>query len=107
MRRGSKRLPASYARQAAAHMTPTMKRTVLHLYRAATPASLAPWQDGLRALMARVPAIVLWGDRDPYIDRRYAERFGAARVHHFANAGHWLPVEDPDAVAAHLIGFFA
>lgn len=107
MRRGSKRLPASYARQAHAAMTPAMKEMVLRLYRATDPRDFAGWQDGLQALVARVPAIVLWGDRDPYIDKSFAERFGAREVHHFPAAGHWLPVEDPDAVAAHLLAFFA
>jgi pimeloyl-ACP methyl ester carboxylesterase len=78
---------------------------VLRLYRAADPENLAPWQPGLTALMTRVPAIVLWGDRDPYIDKRFAERFGAIQVHHFPAAGHWLQVEDPAAVADHLLAF--
>ena len=56
--------------------------------------------------MARVPALVLWGDLDPYLDKGLAERFGAERVHHFPDHGHWLPVEDPEAVAAHLLAFF-
>jgi pimeloyl-ACP methyl ester carboxylesterase len=50
--------------------------------------------------------MVLWGDRDPYIDKRFAERFAAREVHHFPEAGHWLPVEEPDAVADHLLRFF-
>jgi pimeloyl-ACP methyl ester carboxylesterase len=106
MRRGSKRLPVSHASRAYDAMTPAMKRMVLRLYRATDPRSFAAWQDGLRALVARVPTIVLWGDLDPYIDKSFAERFGARQVHHFADAGHWLPVEEPDAVAAHLLAFF-
>jgi pimeloyl-ACP methyl ester carboxylesterase len=107
MRRGSKRLPAAHAQRAFAAMTPTMTRTVLRLYRAADPQGFAPWQDGLRALIAQVPALVLWGDRDPYIGKAFAERFGAREVHHFPHAGHWLPVEESDAVAAHLLAFLA
>jgi pimeloyl-ACP methyl ester carboxylesterase len=106
MRRGSKRLPLSHARRAYDAMTPTMTRTVLRLYRAADPQVFAPWQDGLRALIARVPCLVLWGDRDPYISKSFAERFAAREVHHFPRAGHWLPVEESDAVAAHLLAFF-
>jgi pimeloyl-ACP methyl ester carboxylesterase len=105
MRRASKRLPMAYARKAYDVMTPAMKRMVLRLYRAADPENLTPWQPGLTALMTRVPAIVLWGDRDPYIDKRFAERFGASQVHHFPAAGHWLQVEDPAAVADHLLAF--
>lgn len=107
MRRGSKRLPVEYAHRAYDNMTPSMTRTVLRLYRAANPEVFAVWQDGLRSLVARVPCMVLWGDRDPYLDTWFAERFGAREVHHFPEAGHWLPVEEPDAVATHLLAFFA
>jgi pimeloyl-ACP methyl ester carboxylesterase len=106
MRRGSKRLPAGYADRAYANMTRPMTRMVLQLYRATDPTAFAPWQDGLRALAERTPLIVLWGDRDPYIGPAFADRFGAREVHHFADAGHWLQLEEPDAVAAHLLGFF-
>jgi pimeloyl-ACP methyl ester carboxylesterase len=106
MRRGSKRLPVSHAHRAYDHMTPAMAGIVLRLYRAADPPTFTPWQGGLRALVERVPCMVLWGDRDPYIDKSFAERFGARQVHHFPEAGHWLPVEEPDAVAAHLLALF-
>ena len=107
MRRGSKRLPMAHARKAYDVMTPLMTRTMLRLYRAADPERFASWQPGLEALMARVPALVLWGDLDPYLDKSLAERFHAAEVHHFPHNGHWLPVEDPEAVATHLLAFFA
>ena len=107
MRRGSKRLPAAHAIRAHAAMTPAMKRMVLKLYRATDPRLLAGWQDALQTLLREVPTLVLWGDRDPYIDRRFADRFAPARVRHFPDSGHWLPVEDPDAVARHLLDFFA
>jgi len=107
MRRGSRRLPRSYASAAFDTMTPTMRRMVLRLYRAIDPDCFAPWQDGLRTLVARVPSIVLWGDRDPYIDAGFAERFGASRVVHFENAGHWLPVEEAGPVAQELRAFFS
>lgn len=107
MRRGSRRLPASHARAVYRRVTPEMTRMMLRLYRAANPEGFASWQDGLTALLRRVPSIVLWGDRDPYLDQRYAERFGAREVHHFPDAGHWLQVEEPAAVASHLLAFFA
>jgi pimeloyl-ACP methyl ester carboxylesterase len=106
MRRGSKRLPVEYARRAYDVMTPLMKRTMLRLYRAADPERFAPWQPGLATLLATVPALVLWGDRDPYLDKALAERFHPAAIRHFPDNGHWLPVEDPEAVATHLSAFF-
>jgi pimeloyl-ACP methyl ester carboxylesterase len=107
MRRGSRRLPVAHAIRAYDAMTPAMTRMVLRLYRAADPQAFTPWQDGLRALVATVPCLVLWGDRDPYIDKAFAERFGAREVRHFPNAGHWLPVEESGAVAMHLLAFLA
>jgi pimeloyl-ACP methyl ester carboxylesterase len=106
MRRGSNRLPVSHVRAVFDAMTPAMHRMVLRLYRAIDPECFAAWQEGLRALLGRVPSIVLWGDRDPYIDSRFAERFGAGRVVHFEHAGHWLPVEEAAAVAQQLDAFF-
>ena len=37
---------------------------------------------------------------------RIAERFGAQEVYHFANYGHWLPLEAPDELAERLSSFF-
>ena len=96
----------AYARKAYDVMTPLMKRTMLRLYRAADPERFAPWQPGLEALMARVPALVLWGDLDPYSTRAWRSASAPRSVHHFPHNGHWLPVEDPEAVAAHLLAFF-
>ncbi len=45
------------------------------------------------------------GDQDPYIPRRYAERFVARQVVHFPAYGHWLPAEAPAKVAEHLLAF--
>jgi pimeloyl-ACP methyl ester carboxylesterase len=50
----------------------------------------------------RVPMCVLWGDKDAALDAGLAEA-GAARcetveVHHFPQATHWLPEEEPEAV---------
>jgi pimeloyl-ACP methyl ester carboxylesterase len=105
MRRGSKALPVAYAHRAYDSMTPSMRKMVLRLYRTADPEKFAPWQEGLHNLMASVPACVLWGDLDPYIAPSFAERFGAAEVHHFPNAGHWLAVEQPEIVAGRLSAF--
>jgi haloalkane dehalogenase len=83
------------------------RRMVLRLYRATDPENFAGWEDQLLAVTRDSPTIVLWGDSDPYIPRRLAERFGAAQVRHLA-AGHWVPTEAPDevaaAIAAHLGG---
>jgi pimeloyl-ACP methyl ester carboxylesterase len=57
------------------------------------------------------PALVLWGDRDPYLPVRYAERqrafFSRAEVHLLADSGHWPHVDNPEAVADLVVPFLA
>lgn len=105
MRRDSPGLSEAHLRDTYARITPTMKRMVLRLYRATDSANYAAWEPGLKDLMGRVPACVLWGDGDPYIEPRFADRFGAREVHHFAQHGHFLPVEAPEEVAQRLKAF--
>ncbi|GAA2754250.1 alpha/beta fold hydrolase [Amnibacterium kyonggiense] len=70
-----------------------------HLSRAAVDAIAA----GLAAL--DVPALLLWGPRDPVFQERYLHdlmrRLPHARVHRFEGAGHLLP-EDADVAGAVL-----
>jgi pimeloyl-ACP methyl ester carboxylesterase len=82
-----------------------MKREILRLYRATDPAGFIGWEERLIALAAKKPILVLWGDRDPYIPARYADRFHARRIVHLPRVGHWPPVEVPIEVAEHVLGF--
>jgi pimeloyl-ACP methyl ester carboxylesterase len=107
LRRGSRRLSSEHIRRTYAMMGPRQKQRVLCLYRAAHPGAYAPWNERLRVLTRQVPTLVLWADEDPYIAPHYAERFGAAEVHHVPGCGHWLPLEDPATVVAHLECFLA
>lgn len=80
---------------------PAHRRMILRLYRERSPQKdFIGWEDDLRALAARVPSLVVWGDLDPFAASRYAEAFGAQTVKHVSTAGHWLPVEAPAEVAA-------
>ncbi len=88
-------------------ISPRMKSMVLQLYRATDPESFRGWEDDYLALARHVPVCVLWGDRDPYISPGFAERFGAQKVWHFAEYGHWLPAEAPKETAARLAEFLA
>lgn len=55
------------------------------------------------------PTLVLWGDADAFAEPSLAEASAAlcaeARVVHFPQAGHWLPHDEPEAVAKALLGF--
>jgi pimeloyl-ACP methyl ester carboxylesterase len=83
------------------------RRMVLRLYRGLAPQRFAQWDSDLRSLAAKLPSLVLWGDRDPYIPNIFAERFGARQVLHFPDCGHWLQVEIPDVVSRELVEFFS
>ena len=104
MRRGGKNLPREHVEHTWRQIHWDMKRMVLRWYRATDPPNFAGWDTRMEALTARVPTQVIWGDRDVYISRSFAERFGGT-VHRFPNAGHWVQVEEPDRVAE-LLGAF-
>jgi pimeloyl-ACP methyl ester carboxylesterase len=59
----------------------------------------------------RAPTLVLWGEHDgwlaPSVGRRLAEAIPGAHLVTVANAGHFLPEDQPRAVAAALAPFFA
>lgn len=108
MRIGSPGITAAGLRYAATlRLSPATKRMMLRLYRVSDPMRFVGWEDRLLAVTARVPTWVLWGDRDPYVSATYADRFGARRVCHFAEGGHWLPLEVPEQVAERLTELFA
>ena len=57
-----------------------------------------------------VPTLVLWGARDPYIPRRFAqqqrEAFPQAEIVMLEDSGHWPFVDNPEAVAEAISGFY-
>jgi pimeloyl-ACP methyl ester carboxylesterase len=83
------------------HYDAGTKRAVLELYRDADPEKFGPIRDGLRNLTG--PALVVWGDADPYIAPRFADALaaalgGEATVDHVAGAGHWPWLDRPEVV---------
>ncbi|MDB5823508.1 MAG: alpha/beta hydrolase [Herminiimonas sp.] len=95
-------LSATYSK-----FTRPVRKMVLRIYRGLDPVIFHDWDTRLRALTATVPSLVLWGDRDTYIDSQYAYRFGAQSVRRFPDGGHWLMVEAPDVVARNLLEHFS
>jgi pimeloyl-ACP methyl ester carboxylesterase len=74
----------------------------------ATPASAGEQMiDPLRALDP--PTLVIWGSDDRYVPVEQAERqrksFPSARVEVLPGRGHWVFWEDPETVAALVVGF--
>lgn len=101
------RLPEAYIEQSFAQGfgSPKTRKAILRMYRERDPKDFAGWDDQMVALVKQKPALVLWGDRDPFIAPAFAERFGAAQVHHFTEFSHWLPLEAPDQYAEKVIAW--
>jgi pimeloyl-ACP methyl ester carboxylesterase len=83
------------------------RRSILRLYRANPPRSLASRSEPMRAIDP--PALVVWGAADAYIPRDMAERqrrsFPSARIEYLEDLGHWCFLEAPRRVAAVVIPF--
>ena len=76
-------------------------RATLALLRSASPDVLAAAGANLGAIMA--PALVLWGEQDPYIPVRfgsgYAATLGDATLEVVPDAGHWPWIDKPELSA--------
>jgi pimeloyl-ACP methyl ester carboxylesterase len=87
--------------------TPTRK-AVLKLYRASPPSAMDQLSTGLRAL--DVPALVVWGAKDPYIPVEQADlqlrTFPAAEVHVLDDSGHWPFIDNPERTRELVVPFF-
>jgi len=79
-------------------------------------ANLPPARDevgsrGRASGRVEAPTLVLWGERDPWLDVRLLEgldrRVPDLRVRRWPDAGHWLQAEAPEEVGRALAAFFA
>lgn len=86
-------------RESFARITPRMKRGVLAWYRKMDPTVFEGWSQKLVEIVRKKKSAVRWGDRDPYIPKRFAEALGTKDVEHFPKNGHWLLAERPDVIA--------
>ena len=85
------------------------QRAMLRLHRSIDPAGLAAAGADLEQLW--MPALVLWGERDPWLAPAFADAYGrrlpGAQVEHIDQAGHWPWLDQPavvDRVAAFTSG---
>lgn len=82
------------------------QRAILRLHRSADPERLARAGAGLADLQA--PALVIWGERDPWLPAQFADAYGAviphATVERIADAGHW-PWLDQAGVIDRVVAF--
>lgn len=94
------------ARYRAAWSQPGALTAMLNWYRA-LPLGAASVQSG----RIRVPVRVIWGDRDPYLDRGLAEAGLAlcdqGEAFHLADATHWVQHDESERVSQLLAAFLA
>ena len=76
------------------------QRALIRLHRAADEPRLAELGSDLRSLEA--PALVIWGERDPWFAPEFADAYGAtlprAVVERIPEAGHWPWLDQPQVV---------
>jgi pimeloyl-ACP methyl ester carboxylesterase len=77
------------------------QRAILKLYRSARPGTLAAAGAGLEQITA--PALIIWGQRDPFNDPRAAARYaeelgGESETVALEDAGHWPWLDRADVI---------
>ena len=91
------------------HFDHGTQRAILKLYRSAPPSVLERAGDHLGDL--RCPALIVWGEDDPYFGREFASGFadalgGDTRLELLPGVRHWPWIDDPsviDTVAEFLL----
>jgi pimeloyl-ACP methyl ester carboxylesterase len=82
------------------------QRAILRLHRSASEDALAQAGSSLERLT--MPALVVWGEQDPWLPASLAERYGErlphAQVLTVPDAGHWPWLERPE-VADRIVEF--
>ena len=97
----SRLLPATMVDEVLEVFDQGTQRAILHLYRSAPEDALARAGEQLGAIAA--PALVAWGENDPYIAPTFAQAYadalgGEAEVEVVAGAGHWPWADQPELV---------
>lgn len=91
------------------HFTADTRRTVLALYRDTDPSRM----DAIAPRLAEVdvPALVVWGEADPYITmadaQRFLDVFPAARFVRIRDAGHWPFLSRPEVTDPVIVDWLA
>jgi pimeloyl-ACP methyl ester carboxylesterase len=82
------------------HFDQGTQRAILRLYRSSPSEVLKKAGEHLSRL--DMPSLVLWGMRDPYIPKRFAEEYTRAlpdsELVELPDAGHWWWFDRPDAI---------
>lgn len=93
-------LPKQWLDSVMSHFDEGTQRAILRLYRSSPSEVLAKAGEKLGAL--EMPALIVWGARDPYIPVSFAESYAQAlpqaTLRLLPDAGHWWWLDRPDAI---------
>ncbi len=93
-------MPEEWLDSVLAHFDQGTQRAILRLYRSSPSEVLA--RAGARLSALEMPALVVWGARDPYIPVRFAHAYARALAHaeliELPDAGHWPWLDRPDVI---------
>lgn len=92
-------MPQQWRDSVMAHFDQGTQRAILRLYRSSPPDVLEAAGRELGEL--GVPALVVWGQQDPYIPARFGKAYADvldAELVELADAGHWAWLDRPDAI---------
>jgi pimeloyl-ACP methyl ester carboxylesterase len=99
-RPGRRPMPDAWLDTVFDHFDQGTQRAILRLYRSSPSDVLAA--AGARLQKLTMPALVLWGQADPYIPARFARAYAQALPHaellELPDAGHWPWFDRPDVV---------
>ncbi|HWX45327.1 MAG TPA: alpha/beta hydrolase [Solirubrobacteraceae bacterium] len=101
-------LPEAWLDTVLDHFDQGTQRAILRLYRSAPGEVLQAAGAELHRL--QMPALVVWGLRDPYFPARFAAEYAralpSAELLELPDAGHWWWLDRPDAIDR-VLGFLA
>jgi pimeloyl-ACP methyl ester carboxylesterase len=93
-------LPDAWLDSVLDHFDQGTQRAILRLYRSSPSEVLE--RAGAHLERLRMPALVVWGMRDPYIPERFAREYAQAlpnsELVELPDAGHWWWLDRPDAI---------
>jgi pimeloyl-ACP methyl ester carboxylesterase len=99
-RPGRRPMPDAWLDTVFDHFDQGTQRAILRLYRNSPSDVLAA--AGARLATLEMPALVVWGQADPYIPARFARAFADAladaELLELADAGHWPWFDRPDVI---------
>lgn len=79
------------------------KRTTLRQFRQfMRPEFFKEFGAMRERILSKVPCRIVWGDKDKFIPVKYAHSFGSKQVTILPDAGHWVALTAPDALAAEV-----